>query len=303
MSDFADWQADYEALTTRCGVIQLADWSQVQVSGRDAASFLHNMCTNDIRRLEPGQSCEAFFTDVKGKILAHTLVIATGEHVEFLAVPDQAERLITHLDRYIIREDVQLADVTNDFAWYYALGPQSGEINAENYELIVHSDFLWPGGFLVRVQSGDSNPFAALPTIDTTSPAWAALRVESQLPLFGTDFGESHLPQEINRDKLAINFNKGCYLGQETIARIDALGHVNKLLVLVQFFGEQIPTVGSKLTKDGQEVGTITTSSWSPQLVAPAAIALVRRGANELGTEIQSDTGDAKIVQAITASA
>ena len=303
MSDFVDWQADYEALTARCGVIQLVGWSQVQVSGRDSASFLHNMCTNDIRKLEPGQSCEAFFTDVKGKIVAHVLVIATGEHIELLTVPGQAERLITHLVRYIIREDVKLANVSNDFVWYYALGPHVGEMNAENKELIVHSDLLWPGGFLVRVRSGDSNPFAALPTIDTTSPAWTALRVESQLPLFGTDFDDSNLPQEVNRDKLAINFNKGCYLGQETIARIDALGHVNKMLVLVQFSNEQVPAIGSKLTKDVQDVGTITTSGWSPRFAAPAAIALVRRGANELGTELQCDTGNAKIVQAITASA
>jgi tRNA-modifying protein YgfZ len=300
MSDFFEWQADYDALTTRCGVIQLAGWSQVQVSGRDSASFLHNMCTNDIRKLEPGQSCEAFFTDVKGKIVTHVLVIATGEHIELLTVPGQAERLITHLDRYIIREDVQLADVTNEFVWFYVIGPKAGEINAENHELIVRSDLLWPGGFLVRVRSGDSNPFATLPTINTTSPAWNALRVESQLPLFGTDFDDSNLPQEVNRDKLAINFNKGCYLGQETIARIDALGHVNKMLVLVKFTGEQIPVVGSKLTNDGKDVGTITTSGWSPRLAASAAIALVRRGANDIGTELQSDAGNAKIVQVFT---
>jgi len=296
MSDFPNWQADYDALTTQCGVIQLADWSQVRVSGRDRASFLHNMCSNDIRRLEPGQSCEAFFTDVKGKILAQVLVIAAGEHIELLTVPGQAGKLITHLDRYIIREDVQLADVTNDFAWYYALGPLAGEIKAENNELIVQSDLLWPGGFLVRAASGDSSSFAALPTIDTTSPAWNALRVESKLPLFGTDFDDSNFPQEIDRNERAISFTKGCYLGQETIARIDALGHVNKKLVLVKFAGEQVPAIGSKLTKEGQDVGVVTTSSWSPHLAAPAALAFVRRGANDLGVKLQSDVGEAEVV-------
>lgn len=117
------WIADYQAITTTGGLIALSGWSQVQLSGGDRVKFLHNMCTNDIRRLEPGQCSEAFCTDVKGKIQAHVLVVASTEQLTLLTVPNQAERIIQHLDRYIIRENVQLTNVTDQFDWYLAIGP------------------------------------------------------------------------------------------------------------------------------------------------------------------------------------
>ncbi len=303
MMDPTDWQADYETLISDCGVISLNNWSQVQLTGKDRTSFLHNMCTNDIRRLEPGQSCEAFCTDVKGKILAHVLVVAEADRLQLVTVPGQAERILTHLNRYIIREDVQLADVTADFAWSYLIGPRASEGATKSEALRIESKQLWPGGSLVRNSSKETTSLGSLRNVDTNSPAWTALRVESCWPLFGTDFDESYLPQEINRDRQAISFTKGCYLGQETIARIDALGHVNKKLALVRFSGSEVPTVGSKLFQGDSEVGTITTSTWSPQLAAPAALAVVRRGANEPGTILQSEKGEAVVVNALTAQA
>ncbi len=300
MISSADWQADYEALTTTCGVVHLNNWTQVQLAGKDRVTFLHNMCTNDIRRLEPCQSCEAFCTDVKGKIIAQLLVIAEPDRLQLLTVPGQAERIIKHLDRYIIREDVQLTDVTADYAWNYVVGPRAADVSV-TADMVVTCDWLWPNGFLVRTAKAASHPFEDLPIVDTSSPAWTALRVESDWPLYGTDFDESHLPQEIDRDRRAISFTKGCYLGQETIARIDALGHVNKKLVLVKFAGETVPTVGTKLTSGEQEVGTIATSTWSPQFAAPAAIVFVRRGANDLGTKLETELGAAEVITPLTA--
>ncbi len=295
-----DWQADNHALTTACGVISLIDWTQVQLTGKDRVTFLHNMCSNDIRRLEPGHSCEAFCTDVKGKILAHVLVMAAADRLQLLTVPGQAEHIIKHLDRYIIREDVQLADVAADHTWNYVVGPRAANVSV-TADLVVKCDLLWPGGFLVRTANAASHSFEALPIVDTGSPAWTALRVESGWPLFGTDFDESHLPQEIDRNRQAISFTKGCYLGQETIARIDALGHVNKKLVLVKFAGAQLLSVGMKLTSGGQEVGAVTTSTWSPQFAGPTALAFVRRSSNDVGTKLQSAAGQAEVVPPLSA--
>jgi folate-binding protein YgfZ len=301
MSEFVDWQATYEALTMNCGVVELSEWSQIQISGHDRIAFLHNLCTNDIRRLEPGQSCEAFLTDVKGKIVAHVLVVATGEHLQLLTIPDQAAPIIAHLDRYIIREDVQLADVTDDYTWHYVIGPNAGDMTADAGELIVKSHLLWPGGFLVRVTSSELSPFISLPTTTTDSPAWNALRLESRLPLFATDFDESNLPQELDRDAVAISFTKGCYLGQETIARIDALGHVNKKLVLVKLSGEHPPEDSAKLLKEGQEVGAMTTCGWSPEFAGLVGLAFVRRGSNEIGARLMTEQGDAQVIAPLSA--
>lgn len=291
-----DWQPDYDALVTNGGSISLADWTQVQLTGSDRATFLRNMCTNDIRRLEAGQTCEAFCTNVKGKIVAHVLVIVQDDSLILLTVPEQGSQLITHLDRYVIREDVQLTHISGGPAWHYFVGPLVPP-PADAYQCSL----LWPGGYLLPAEVTSKTP-PPDPTIPAASPAFTALRVESFWPLFGIDFDESYLPQEINRDSQAISFNKGCYLGQETVARIDALGHVNKKIAVVKFAGEQIPEVGSKLTKDGADVGTITSSCWSPQFQAPAAIATIRRGANEVGAELENSTGErATIVPPVAA--
>jgi folate-binding protein YgfZ len=280
------WLDDYTTLTTSGGTIRLENWSQVQLTGQDRFKFLHNMCTNDILRLVPGQSREAFCTDVKGKILAHVTVIAETdpERLLLLTVPGQAHKLIKHLDRYIIREDVQLADVSSESTWSYQIGSTS--------EAGLSCAWLWPGGSLTRAANES-------PVIGADSPIFTAFRVESGFPLFGVDFDESHLPQEINRDAQAISFNKGCYLGQETVARIDALGHVNKKLVVVKFDGTDVPAIGTTLLSGDQEVGKITTSSWSPRLQAPGALAMVKRGANEIGTILQSKLGEAVVITPI----
>src|SRR5262245_43837215 len=102
--------ARYRLATTARTSIPLPGWTTVRIAGADRASFLHNMCTNDIKSLQVGEQCEAFLTDVKGKIVGHVIVFAVAEHLLLLTVPGQAERIIGSLDRYIIREDVLLAD-------------------------------------------------------------------------------------------------------------------------------------------------------------------------------------------------
>ena len=104
------------------------------------------------------------------------------------------------------------------------------------------------------------------------------------------------MPQEISRNEKAISFNKGCYLGQETIARIDALGHVNKQLCAVQFSGDKIPGVGLKLISGDQEVGRVTSTCWSPRFESPLGLAMIRRGSNDVGLELESEIGNATII-------
>lgn len=288
--DTQSWHAEYEALVSGAGIVALTEWSEIGLSGKDRAKFLHNMCTNDIQRLLPGTLCEAFCTDVKGKILAHVLVIAEEQELTLLTVPGQTEALITHLDRYIIREDVTLRAGQPNSGWYIAVANSDNLVLDDS--LVIECDLLWPGARLIRRPAG---PPSAM-TVETTSPAWTALRVESGLPLYGVDFDHANLPQEINRDSRAISFTKGCYLGQETVARIDALGRVNKTLELLQFEGNQVPPPGTKLLNDGSEVGSVTTTCWSPQFNAPLALGFVRRGFNNVGSKLSSNYGGAEVI-------
>jgi folate-binding protein YgfZ len=133
--------------------------------------------------------------------------------------------------------------------------------------------------------------------------AFHAARIEWGFPLFGIDISDKNLPQEVARDALAISFVKGCYLGQETVARIDALGHVNKTLVGVRFDGHTVPATGLELSASGNKVGEVASATWSPRLKAPLALAYVRRGSNTPGTRPTSSAGNAEVVALPIASA
>jgi folate-binding protein YgfZ len=126
--------------------------------------------------------------------------------------------------------------------------------------------------------------------------ALEAARIEAGWPSYGIDITEKNLPQEVGRDATAISFTKGCYLGQETVARIDALGHVNRHLVRLRFEGRAIPSPGAELTADGQPAGNVTSAAWSAGWQAPIALAYLRRGSDAPGTRIAWSGGAGEVV-------
>jgi len=314
-NDFLD-QCD--ALHDRCGFVPLVDWSAVTLTGADRQSFLHNMCTNEIQKLSAGEGCEAFLIDVKGKIVAHVWVILQEDVLTLLAVPGQAEPIINHLDRYIIREDVQLADRSQAEAWTVLAGEQADAVlNNSRTELITPWQnapyrigevdcrlvrFPLPGrsAFLIATSVEQVADFHK--QLDTAGAiacgqqAWDSLRVETGWPLFEVDFDTSNLPQEVSRDSQAISFTKGCYLGQETIARIDALGHVNKQIVTLKFAEGVAPEVGTTITNQGQQVGVATTVGKSPRSGATLAFGMVRRGSSDVGAMLDSEEGPVEVI-------
>src|ERR1700761_8211360 len=121
----ADYEAEYTALTDGAGIVDFSNRTQIELTGADRAKFLHNLCTNTVRDLPVGKGCEAFLLNVKGHIVSHVFVFICPNSIVLETVPDQAERLIAHLDRYLIREDVQLADRSQEWSEIYLAGPQA----------------------------------------------------------------------------------------------------------------------------------------------------------------------------------
>lgn len=314
--------SDYKALTSSCGLLALPDWSTVSITGEDRVNWLQNLCTNDLRDLLSGTGCETFFTDVKGKIVVHAFLFVLQHEVLLLTVPHQGLCLVEHLDKYVIREDAVVQDVSDLFNWHVLSGASSFSVlrdlgapfekdpafpwqNAASFlngiELLtIHFDAFWPDAYLLRTPAANQQVLEELTCRTCSTQTWTSLRVESGLPLFGVDFDRSSLPQEVNRDQKAISFKKGCYLGQETVARIDALGHVNKKLVLLQFDEETVPSTGAELFDGTQSVGVVTTACWSSKHEKPLALATIRRGFNEIGSVLQSEVGQARIIQSPT---
>jgi folate-binding protein YgfZ len=288
---------EYQALKTGRAVVELTGWSSISVTGADRQTFVNNFCTNDVKRLVPGASCAAFFTNVKGKIVGHGVVHCRDAEMVFVGVPNQASRLVDHLDRYIIREDVTLRDTTEARSYLLVAGDQ---VEKNSYTTI-------PWNFIGRTDSAlyevDSHELSEVvrslvaKEFAVAGPeAFEAARIEAGMPCYGIDFNEENLPQEIGRETEAISFTKGCYLGQEIVARIDALGHVNQRLVGLRFLGGNVPAPGIQVTRDDRVVGSVTSVSYSPKLAAPLALAMVRREANSPGTRLASALGECEVV-------
>lgn len=315
--------ADYQTLTSNAGWIDVGDRTQLEIGGADRAKFLHNLCTNDVKSLAPGAGCEAFFTNVQGKILAHVFLFADDDFIFLDTVPGQAASLLAHLDRYLIREDVRLIDRSSELGQTWLIGPrwrqaiaaltEASELDAVNERPLSHGRVtlagaptvltvagFGPGGAWLRYSRQHAGAIqqllrnSAIP--QCSGESLEALRIEARFPAYGRDISDRNLPQEVDRDRQAISFRKGCYLGQETVARIDALGHVNRLLRRIQFIGESVPSAGAALMDGEKTVGEVTSAVWSPGLRSPLALAYVRREASQPGQKLQSEFGDAIVV-------
>ncbi|MEX2118752.1 MAG: glycine cleavage T C-terminal barrel domain-containing protein [Pirellulales bacterium] len=318
--DFGDQAAEYAALTTGAGLVDLQGRTRIELMGEDRSAYLHNLSTNEIRKLPVGQGCEAFLLDAKGHVIGHVLVICGAESLVLDTVAGQEQRLLAHLDRYLIRERVELHGRGDDWAeWLIAgsgaaallsrLGAElPGSRAMDNVEAalagrpvgLVRVPWTQPGGFLVLCRAGDragvEESLCAAGAARCGAAALEMARVEAGFPWYGWDIDDRNLPQEVARDQLAISFVKGCYIGQETVARIDALGHVNRTLVGVRFFETQLPAAGTPLTREGNDVGQVTSAAFSPRLKAPLALAYVRRGSNAPGTQLEWPQGRAEVV-------
>ncbi|HEX5470802.1 MAG TPA: glycine cleavage T C-terminal barrel domain-containing protein [Lacipirellulaceae bacterium] len=294
----ASFDREYLALQSGQAIVEFEGWSNITVTGADRHAFLHNFCTNDVKRLAPGASCEAFFTNVKGKIVAHGWILCREEELIFWGAPGQGQELVEHLDRYVIRDDVSLHDTTGKRSFLLVVGETRPKESSE----FVPNKLPCRGDIRLHELTVSKTSSVAQNYVDrgfvVAGPtAVLAGRVEAGLPLFGTDFDGSNLPQEIGRDKEALSFTKGCYLGQETVARIDALGHVNQKIVGIRFSDTKIPKPGTEVALGDAKVGKVTSVAFSPKLRAPLALAMLRREAIEVGTKLHSPAGECEIVE------
>ena len=281
--------------------------SQIEVAGKDAERFLHNLCTNDIKKLKVGAGCEALFLDARGKIVESAIVFRLSDSKFWLdSEPGRATDFIKHLDRFLIREDVKLTDQTASHATIRLVGVQSrptlqqlldGELPGPG--LCVAESSLEATSIQVRVLdlyqsevidvvvpvelSNALHSKLARNASVLSASEFETLRIVSGVPAFSIDYGNDNLPQELDRNSRMISFTKGCYIGQETVARLDSFGHVNRVLRGVMCSAPI--SVGASIYQDGKEVGKLTSSA--AQGGRHYGLAIVRSSASKPQTTVQ----------------
>jgi folate-binding protein YgfZ len=326
--DLSTVSPGYRALVDAAGVVDLTGRTQLELTGGDRATFMHNFCTNSVRNLPVGGGTEAFILDAKGHVLAHVFVLCGPSSIILDTVPGQSDRLAGHLERYIIRENVEIHDRTDQWGVLLVAGPQAAALMESlaldvPAERLAHTESSLVGrpAYLRRVDLVGPDSWLLACRREAVAPLLAALsnagairagiaefemaRLEAGTPLYERDITEKNLPQEVNRDRQAISFTKGCYLGQETVARIDALGHVNRVLVGVRFDTSEVPAAGTELyAAEGNPagaakpaaIGSVTSAVYSPRLQAALALAYLRRSHTHAGTKLGSPAGPAEVV-------
>ncbi len=294
--------SSYEALRSRAAWIDLSARGQIRVTGEDRARLLHAMSTNDVNRLAEQRGFYAFFLTAQGRIIADANIYNLGESLWLDTEPETREKLFSHLDKYIIADDVTLEDETGQWAVIGVEGPEALAFGGKLGVDLPQADFdikLWGDRFVVRVAAagreglrfflpvaGKPDLIAKLAELDIpqASPEDVKIvRLENGRARYGEDLSERYLVQE-TQILSAVSFNKGCYLGQEIVERVRSRGQVHRLLTPVHIRTSEAPAPGTKLRAGDKEVGEITSSAFSPALNEAVALAYLRTESSAKGT-------------------
>jgi folate-binding protein YgfZ len=316
---------DYQNATTGAALFDRSSCGKVEVSGKDAPSFLHNLCSNDIVNMPLGAGCEAFFCTIRAKVVAYVFIyhvrLAGGQDAFWIdTVPGGNEKLVAHLNRYIIAEQVEVADRTAEFAQFHLAGPNAKAVLARaladdvpdleqhqhmerTFGVSVHSnirrnDVLGVPGFdivCLKPLAGGLTRMLTDSGAKLAGPeAYELLRIEAGMPEYGKDIDEDRFAFDVGRTAQAISYNKGCYLGQEPIVMArDRAGHAPRTLLGLELAGNAPAPPRAKVFHAGEEVGFVTSSVNSPKMARAIALAYLRYGHQTPGTvmEVETTTG------------
>lgn len=306
---------DYRALREASAVIDRSAAGRLELTGADRQRFLNAYLTCEVKGLTPGSGAYGFLTSSQGRILSDVVVLVLEDRLWLEVGPGQEGPLTGHLKKYILADRVEIRPLA-DVVPVSLAGPRSAGILGADLP-----DAAWAHGrrtvlgIEAQLQRGG-------PSVPWDYTLWVAaseaprliekleeqgarragfealeiLRVERGLPRFGRDYGPENFPQETGLEE-AVSYTKGCYLGQEVVARIHYRGGVQKMLRGLVFEGEAAPETGTALLADGREAGTVGSVVRSPALDRTVGLTILHRRAAEPGTRLELAGGGAAEVR------
>ncbi|MGA7338318.1 MAG: glycine cleavage T C-terminal barrel domain-containing protein [Candidatus Sulfotelmatobacter sp.] len=325
-AQFADPQVELAALLGGCGVYDLGFRARLSLTGGDRVRWLNGMVTNNIRDLAPGHGGYAFLLNPQGRILGDMIVYNLGEKLVVETDRSQVEKIVATFEHYIIMDDVEVADITAEQTALGVAGPRARAIlniagievpNLEPLQVITPQCNCECGCVECTVMRGEDaehesyeiwlapqdvyKTWQALLAAGATLAGSEALemqRIVSRVPLYGVDIRERDLPQETEQMR-ALNFNKGCYVGQEIVERIRSRGNVHRKFTGFLLEGTATIAVAAKITFDEKEVGEVTSvaSVVLPSGERTVALGYIRREVGVPGREVTIGTAKATVVQ------
>jgi tRNA-modifying protein YgfZ len=321
-------QDDYVAIREGAALAIPQDRGRIAVSGRDRATYLQGLLTNDIPALTRGTGCYAAWLTAQGRMTTDMHVLESGDMI-LLDVPAATRAsVLARLDQFIFTEDVSLADLTGALADVTVHGPgaagvierivvganglaawaQYANTRAEfsgSPIVVARIDRVGVPGYTVYVDMAHvaelTGALEAGGALRVSAEALEVARVEAGYPQFGVDMDEDTIPLEAGIEDRAISMTKGCYVGQEVIIRVLHRGHGRVARRLVGFrASDAAPSRGARVHASGRDIGVVTSSATSPR-VGPIALGYVHRDFVEPGTAVDVDAGSGRAAAVVSA--
>ncbi len=254
----------------------------IEVSGKEAVQFLNGLITNDAAKLEENSQMLAAFPNAQGRMLAVVRVMRIGDRFLFETEETTHEKVYNNLFRFTFAGDFFVEDLSENYSYF----------SITNYKLQITNTIVFEGRFgsdvLVPKDSAEDLKSSLKDAVEISDELYESLRIEQGIPLYGVDMDETTIVPEIGLSEI-ISYNKGCYIGQEIIARIHFRGHIAKQLiglVLSELSADSL--IGQELkSPDGKNAGKITSTTFSPKLEKQIALAYVRYDYLAEGTELK----------------
>jgi tRNA-modifying protein YgfZ len=270
----------------------LSGRAKFRITGSDRLRFLNGQVTNDVRKATESAAIEACVLSAKGRMNGHVFLSAARDCFLADADPELREVLLARLERYVIADDVQIEDVTDQFSIFHVLSP-TGPAAGDGWRVVSARRFtesgwdVWINAALHDVVARQLS--SAFRFFDAASAE--VFRVEEGIPRWGRELTEEIIPIEANLEARAIDYEKGCYIGQEVISRIKMSGQTNKRLCGLASLRDAPLSTGMKLAATGEkskEAGWITSATRSGRLGKEIALGYVKRGFNSTGTRLDA---------------
>jgi aminomethyltransferase len=311
--------SEHRALIEGRAVAERSWVDVVEVAGADRLRFLNGLMSCDVKALAGGGSTYGFVTSPQGRVLADAVVIAAADRLLLELPTGTAGMVAAHLGKYLIADQVALAPRTDLVALTLFGREAESAVGAGGLAAGPHS--VAAGSLFTAAVLADRRPVWGIPALTlwvvaSDAPAFfrrlleagrcvgvqpvgldaiETRRVELGVPRCGRDFGPEHFPQETGLEEQAVSYSKGCYLGQEVIARIHYRGQANRLMRGLRLPAGRLPD-GTEVGFEGRPLGTLSSAVDSPSLGGALALAVLHRRGAEPGTRVQLPRGEAEVV-------
>jgi folate-binding protein YgfZ len=319
---FGDPTAEYQAVRSAAGLLDIPHRGLLQCTGPDRIPFLQGMLSNDLKLLQPFDGQYAAILTQQGKVIADVRVLCSLNSLYLDFWEYLKQRVLDHLNRYLVADEVEIADRSGEYATLSIQGPRSEELLRElageaelprriaghvmvdidgsavcavgaNHGGETGFDLIIPVTGLVAIARRLTDLAGRFSARWIGEEAQNILRVEAGIPRCGVDFTEDNLLLEVGLDH-AVSFNKGCYLGQEVVERIRSRGHVNRKLCGLLIDGAAPAEAGDLVLADGKDAGKVTSSVISRRCQRPIALGYVHKDFWTPGTKVVVQRGDAR---------